>query len=313
MPFPVGAAIAAAGAVAGSGINATIQGKMNRKSIQYAREAYQREYQDSLAFWNMQNEYNSPAAQMQRYQEAGLNPNLVYSNGGSAGNAGQIQVPDMQRADLRAPEWGNAIPSGISAFSAIYDLDIKQAQADLLRKQNTLLDQEANLKAAQTDQVRSQTDRTRYDLEFDTEHRDISSDARRESLRQLKTSIDLSLRRDAREAALNSSTIQEAAERMLNLRQQRDDVTPLEMQRTRYNIELLKKEGVLKDLEITLRKAGINPNDPMWSRMVAQFLDKFVDIDLSEVGQGIRKKYEEAKSSYIQSIPKLFQFSPIKF
>lgn len=38
--------------------------------------------------WNMQNEYNSPTAQMQRYQDAGLNTNLIYGGNGSvAGNA----------------------------------------------------------------------------------------------------------------------------------------------------------------------------------------------------------------------------------
>lgn len=267
----------------------------------------------------MQNEYNSPAAQMQRWQEAGLNPNLIYGQGNS-GNAGPVNTPDMQRVDLRSPEWGNAVGSGISAFSAIYDLDIKQAQADLLRKQNTLLDQEADLKAAQTDQVRTQTQRGKFDLDFDIEFRSISADAKAEQLRQLKTGIDLALRRDAREAALNSSTIAEAAERMLNMQQQRNDVTPLEMTRTRENISLLQKEGILKDLEINLRKAGINPNDPMWARMVAQFLEKFVDIDLKnldfgfkDAGQGIRKLYEQEKQRFYRAAPKISQLIPFKF
>jgi len=311
MPVPVAAAIAGGAAIAGAGINAGVQGKMNKRAVNYAREAYQQQYKDSLAFWNMQNEYNAPQAQIQRFQEAGLNPNLIYGQG-NAGNASPISTPDVQRVDFKSPQWGNAVSEGLTAFSAMYDLDIKGAQADLLRKQNALLDQEAMLKAAQTDQVRSQTDRSRFDLEFDTEHRDISSDARRESLRQLKTGIDLSIRRDARESALNSSTIAEAAERMLNYQQQRNDVTPLELQRTRENISLLKKEGVLKDLEITLRKAGINPNDPMWSRMVAQFLEKFVKIDLNEAGSGIRKMYEQGKQDFIQNIPKFHQLLPFK-
>lgn len=39
----------------------------------------QQENAYNLDLWNLANEYNSPAAQMSRYQDAGLNPNLIYS------------------------------------------------------------------------------------------------------------------------------------------------------------------------------------------------------------------------------------------
>lgn len=38
----------------------------------------QQENAYNLQLWNLANEYNSPAAQMGRYQVAGLNPNLIY-------------------------------------------------------------------------------------------------------------------------------------------------------------------------------------------------------------------------------------------
>lgn len=48
-----------------------------------------------------QNEYNSPVQQMARYQEAGLNPNLIYGSGSaSAGNQSgiaQYNAPQMSR------------------------------------------------------------------------------------------------------------------------------------------------------------------------------------------------------------------------
>lgn len=37
-----------------------------------------RNRQNALADWNRQNAYNSPEQQMRRFQEAGLNPNLIY-------------------------------------------------------------------------------------------------------------------------------------------------------------------------------------------------------------------------------------------
>ena len=42
---------------------------------------------------NYQNEYNSPTAQMQRLQEAGLNPNLVYGSAAPAGVSGNAAAP----------------------------------------------------------------------------------------------------------------------------------------------------------------------------------------------------------------------------
>lgn len=50
----------------------------------YSTAAYnylmkQQEQAYNLELWNLMNEYNTPSAQMQRYQDAGLNPNLIYS------------------------------------------------------------------------------------------------------------------------------------------------------------------------------------------------------------------------------------------
>lgn len=48
---------------------------------------------------NYQNQYNSPSAQMQRYKDAGLNPNLIYGSGSaSSGNQAsptQLTIPDL--------------------------------------------------------------------------------------------------------------------------------------------------------------------------------------------------------------------------
>lgn len=46
---------------------------------QLAQQAMENDY--NLKLWNLNNEYNTPAAQMQRFKEAGLNPNLVYTQG----------------------------------------------------------------------------------------------------------------------------------------------------------------------------------------------------------------------------------------
>ena len=60
-------------------------GEYNKKDMaDYTQAAYnflqkQQEQAFTLDMWNLVNQYNTPAAQMQRFQDAGLNPNLIYS------------------------------------------------------------------------------------------------------------------------------------------------------------------------------------------------------------------------------------------
>lgn len=65
-----------------SGMQMTSNHRQNVVNARNARQAQQWE----LDMWNKMNEYNSPANQMERFQAAGLNPHLAYSQG-SAGNA----------------------------------------------------------------------------------------------------------------------------------------------------------------------------------------------------------------------------------
>jgi hypothetical protein len=85
------------GSLGGSIIGMIGQNNATRKQIsaQKAENAKTRQYNLMLARmqnkWNLQqwqreNDYNSPSAQMARFREAGLNPDLMYGNG-TAGNS----------------------------------------------------------------------------------------------------------------------------------------------------------------------------------------------------------------------------------
>lgn len=72
-----------------------------------------RAFQQNLAMWNLKNQYDSPAAQMARYEAAGLNKNLIYGQSNVSGSApeataatydaGQYKPVDtrIQRAQLQ--------------------------------------------------------------------------------------------------------------------------------------------------------------------------------------------------------------------
>jgi len=286
--MPLGAILAGLGAIAGSAINSGNQAAINRENQKFQREMYGQQFRDNLWLWQQQNSYNSPQEQMKRFQEAGLNPMLMYSQG-QPGQASSIRSPDTSPPELRSPEWGNTLMGALPMVSAIADLDIKQAQTDNLTAQNTVIAQEAALKAAQTDQTVTATERLKFDLGLDTEFRDTSGEMRKEALRQLKTNIDLSLRKDFRDAVSLATSVTEAADRMKTAYENRlslelgraktsAEISAIkqEMSRVSENIKLLKQQGVLNRLEIAMRKNNMTFNDPLWSRMLAPVLEKLI-------------------------------------
>lgn len=58
-------------------VNAWLQTRENQKNRDFNAEQAELAYQRQIALQDKQNAYNSPVAQMQRYKEAGLNPNIV--------------------------------------------------------------------------------------------------------------------------------------------------------------------------------------------------------------------------------------------
>lgn len=266
MPGPL---LAAAVPIVGGAIDALSTANQNKKSRKFALEMYERQKADNIRFWQMQNEYNSPQAQMNRFQEAGLNPNLVYGQGNS-GNAGSVATPDVKSPEFRVPEFGRHIADGLQNY---YDTQIKQASLDNLKKQGTVLDEEALLKAATTRQTEAQTAMSSFNLGLEQDLRETSLDFRRQTLLQLKQAMDLSIRKDAREAAANSTSIQEAIERMKSMAIQRG-ATKAQINEINERIKLLSKDGTIKDMEIALKKQGMTWSDPLWTRLTSQLIDK---------------------------------------
>lgn len=131
--------------------------KSNDANVKVAREYNQGQmdlakYQNeqNIKMWNMQNAYNTPAMQMQRMQEAGLNPNLMYGQGttGNASSAPDAMTPQMTKPDLSyqyvadaGKSVGDAVQSYIQAQMA--DASIKKIDADTaLTRQNIVNMQE---------------------------------------------------------------------------------------------------------------------------------------------------------------------------
>jgi len=282
---PLAAPLIAGGAsLLGGGLNAVSTAQENARSREFAYMMYQRQFADNIGLWNMQNAYNSPSAQMERYRDAGLNPRLIY---GQANTAGGLQAPSAHSPNFTPPRWGDMVSGGaMSLLDQMYNMEMKSAQVDIARAQHDVLVQEAMQKVANIADTRATTQRRMFDLDFESELRSTSADARKAMLRQLQTNIDLSVRKDIREQIQSATSVNEAVDRMrtaaehrLTQRIQRaktaEEMRTLKVDRERIlqQIGLLKKEGIIKRLDADLAKQNIRPGDPLWSRWMVQGFD----------------------------------------
>lgn len=276
MPLTTAAALAGA-QILGSAANSISQGNMNRKNRAFSREMYNQQYSDNIDFWNMQNSYNDPQQQMQRLQNAGLNPNLVYgqNSGAASGQASPINTPDVQNTQYRSPEWGNGLSTaGLTYMNAMYDFDIKQAQLDNLKKDGDTKIEEAALKRAQQLNLTANTNTTDFNLDFEKEMRKFSSDFRREQTRKAGADAQFSLDNNERAAQLHKATLLEKAEAVLLTRERRAN-TQAERANIRAKLTGLKADSRIKELDKQLREMRINPNDPIWARALGHLLNEF--------------------------------------
>lgn len=148
------AAIIPALITAAAGIYGSVKANQANRKLYEEQRAWQEQQRDE------QNLYNSPVQQMSRLKEAGLNPHLIYSNGGAtmpSATAGTVQPPEIknplanlsnsliyqQLKNLRAEE--NSIKS-----------QSKNIQADTLKKQaeTSLITEQAETQLELTMQAR---------------------------------------------------------------------------------------------------------------------------------------------------------------
>lgn len=157
------AALAAGSQVVGTGMQVAGNLYADYQNRKFTQKMYDQQKSDNLDFWRTQNDYNSPQAQMRRYQEAGLNPNLIYGQGNS-GNAQTIQSPDIKGGQNRSPFEG--IQNPLSVISTYLDANIKQAQTDNLKTQNGVLQSQEALNIAKAKSTMTQQQRQQFDLDF---------------------------------------------------------------------------------------------------------------------------------------------------
>ena len=86
--YASGLAKSAGTALVGNSINSIFENAMMNRQYELNEQAAQNAHQRQLDFWNKQNQYNTPSAQMARLRSAGLNPAML--NGNVVNQAGSL-------------------------------------------------------------------------------------------------------------------------------------------------------------------------------------------------------------------------------
>ena len=115
------------------------QKKENQRNREFTEYMYDRQYDNNIKLWNMQNKYDLPSAQKQRLLDAGLNADLMYSGKGVSPS------PNLQAAVAGSPSSGS-LPGygGLSeAFNQgrLLDAQIRNIDADTQKKKSETVGQ----------------------------------------------------------------------------------------------------------------------------------------------------------------------------
>lgn len=247
-----GAIAGAVGSLAGSFIQNA--GAANRQ---------RRANRDNINFWNMQNEYNTPSAQMQRLKDAGLNPNLIYGTSptSAVGNAGAISPAKAAPYKMDNPLLGMQLYA---------DIKQREAQTDNLKSQNTVIQQEAALKGMQTAKTAADASTSETESEVAKALKQNSIDFARESLRKIEAQrlgVDLD----------NTFKDQSMKDRLKQIHYQ--------ARTAKANLSGTELLNELRRLEVDLKKLGVERGDAWYFRILGRHFGEQINKTINQVKQ----------------------------
>lgn len=155
-------------------IDNLFQRRTTKENREFSREQASTAYARQLAQWHRQNAYDSPSAQMQRFLEAGLNPNLIYSDM-NLGNVvqdvatgGNATAPAVRLTDqgMLANQYQLA-QAQIRRLDTQNDNDTRMTDSQITRfaHENNLTDVSVRRAAAEIDLISARTASERQQLE----------------------------------------------------------------------------------------------------------------------------------------------------
>lgn len=297
-PVTTAAIIAGAASAIGSGANAYAQGKMNRKTLKYNKWAMDKQRKWALEDWDRQNAYNSPAQQMQRLKEAGLNPHLIYGSGNPTQNAAPIDSTPVQSWNPQSVNWGDMLASPVNAY---------------LETQSKVADQK--LINAQTLKTLSEVNTKNFDLSQKEKLASTQEQILKLVAQGKAMDIQFTSDENARRAATTASNLNEASQRIakslsdielqeMMKRKGNEEIKSIEQMRKKVSseIEAINKDNKIRDFEISLNKMGFTKSDPVYFRSAKLIADaagltqEELKAEINQIADQAKGKVKEVKN-----------------
>lgn len=221
--------------------------------------------------WERENEYNLPSNQMQRLRDAGINPNLAFSNGQLSNVS--ASSPQLDRATL-APYTGysstlaNGFSSAINAAKLIGDLaqqkmDLKLAGSNY--DYSTLRNEEQALKNVYQQISNSNL---KYDTDLKGELYQTNKEVAKANLRSILLQNEMQEYKNS-EIQANIDLIRINTQ----YRQEEIKIVKQSLIKLKYDTMFSKGQVDRQEYELNLLKQGVNPNDPIWARVLTQAIN----------------------------------------
>lgn len=274
----------------------------SKKNFQYAKDLarYQADLQREQ--FDYTNWYNHPYNQVERLKQAGLNPNLAYGSGsvvGSTASMPSVSAPHMNQSDPMA------LAQYQLQFAQMFkDLAATGAQIAKTRaeKKNIEADTEgkkiSNQTASETQpfeiKMREHMSRERGWLADIAESNALKARYDVINARDLHNATQLVIRgldgdfffdymkegqkdgylRDLQESELYNSIKAIYQRDALGVKELRKKISILngEIERLPFLARKYESDAVVSEFRANLAKAGINPDDPVWARLIVTIL-----------------------------------------
>lgn len=280
------------GNLIGSGINAISQSSMNKKTRKWNEKMMQLQRQWSLQDWERQNQYNSPAQQMQRLREANLNPHLIYGSNSAVQRAADIGVPSPGNWNPKAPDLGAILTNPVNAYMETRSFTAQQKMLD-----------------AQTLKTLTEIDKNKLSAASMEMANKWQESIIRENLTGKMISNKFEMDENARRELTTASNLSEAVQRIAK---SKSDIDLQQMMRQKGNEEIksikqmrqkvaseisnLNMDYKLKEFEKKLNDAGFTKSDPYYFRIGKTIAD-LIGLDTESVKTGINNLIEEGKKT----------------
>lgn len=251
----------------------------NVKNRKFTREMYKTQRADALADWDRQNRYNSPREIMQRFQEAGLNPNLIY---GQMQEASPIRNTSSSGGQATAPQ-----AEGSKNLAYVRQ---SGAQTDILQQQKKLMDAEIRNKDASTIATIANSELTEiqkqaalFDLGLKTELRTTTIAGAQAGLQKTIADTTFTIDQNKRSAELHPGNLTEQQVRIkkdllgIAVNEAQQAKTLAEIREINQKVLLLQKENIIKAFDVDLTKKGIRPGDPVYTRWAKEFFNEALE------------------------------------